>query len=1007
MSKRSNGPLFRDESPPVPAVVIAVGDFAKNAVMPARDMYLRGDPRRQPVTVFFTLGCEGNQENTLSSLIELSGLADETNPERQSHAAFHAVLQQSGAARAALDRAVHDVRIHESLLAAGWPAASNVPVNVYLIADLTDAIAVGCLFPLVALIQAICSFDWMCRSFLLLNTAVFPAATDEVGNLQEARVSQALQDMHALLDDRTAEWQMLAKCMNVSQPEGIPPAIFLFDRRKEGSAEVKDSESMELLMGNGLMALLEGNTARILAGNLSQGLNEEPSYISLGASMSVYNPASAQAACAVRAASAFVETWLLGDNPQDQVCERLVEQLWSRLGNPSLWLAEIAAAISPETGSIALGDNPLSLRASLASLQFQPLDLEKLPALNWDSSLQDYAANLERTLLPAAAKVAKETAQMLAARLRADLRRESRNMIRTPQLYPGGLRAAVQILARIEEKLLACRADVQHAIGKGQGSCGCMEAAAEIAQQMRHTIACFQKPPWIFRLIPANARPKMVQIFELWKYRREVQKLLNLRMDGVQMLESRFALALANAALADLLQVVDSLVDEVKSASEYVVALERRVQEAAETLVLSNERSQNDNKQQRWDELFRAPAARSGWVERAYQQALPSFDTWLVDLVADDAPLFCDSGLHADTLAGWLLRRSMDAYRHFWDYSVDRVLEEQGVVTDAWVAGQMAAALPALRPDFDAAGGAQIRSLSCMIGMPDWELSRLPANAAPLWEVRSTGNPYVAVWLQARAGVTAAAVAKLWTGERSAKASGPRCWSILSDAEEIEPAAVDAGGSELRFSWSFRPRGGKENIPQQVRLQIDRARYEFYRRQPRHNGQWNLYAEEEMTEVRSLALAFQTLHVRRRWSTYTQASNVLAFVQQCIPYSRDVETTGHADWPRYPIETLVDRTGDCEDVAILCAAVLARLGFQVILLVYEHHIAFAVAGAEKRKGDYIVNPFTGARCFYGEATAQGWRLGQVPEKYAGIAPVQVLPVTILLDDGPDTGADER
>ena len=108
-------------------------------------------------------------------------------------------------------------------------------------------------------------------------------------------------------------------------------------------------------------------------------------------------------------------------------------------------------------------------------------------------------------------------------------------------------------------------------------------------------------------------------------------------------------------------------------------------------------------------------------------------------------------------------------------------------------------------------------------------------------------------------------------------------------------------------------------------------------------------------------------------------------------------TTGHEDWPRYPIETLADCTGDCEDVAILCAAILARLGFQVILLVYERHLAFAVAGAEKLKGAYITNPRTGARCFYGEATAKGWCLGEVPKAYAGIDPVEVLPVSILME----------
>jgi hypothetical protein len=145
-------------------------------------------------------------------------------------------------------------------------------------------------------------------------------------------------------------------------------------------------------------------------------------------------------------------------------------------------------------------------------------------------------------------------------------------------------------------------------------------------------------------------------------------------------------------------------------------------------------------------------------------------------------------------------------------------------------------------------------------------------------------------------------------------------------------------------------------------------------------------------------MEFQRLHVGQNWSAYNQAFNVLNFVQCCIPYSFDKDTTGFDDWPRYPIETLMEQTGDCEDVAILCAAVISRLGFQTVLLLYPSHLAFGVAGADNLKGDYVIEPGSGKRFYYGEATGKGHVLGEIPSAYTNKTPEQILPVTILITE---------
>jgi hypothetical protein len=60
----------------------------------------------------------------------------------------------------------------------------------------------------------------------------------------------------------------------------------------------------------------------------------------------------------------------------------------------------------------------------------------------------------------------------------------------------------------------------------------------------------------------------------------------------------------------------------------------------------------------------------------------------------------------------------------------------------------------------------------------------------------------------------------------------------------------------------------------------------------------------------------------------------LAFVQS-ITYGGDNVTTASDEYPRYPVETLFEKEGDCEDTSILLAAILNDMGYDVALLLFE------------------------------------------------------------------------
>jgi PKD repeat protein len=61
---------------------------------------------------------------------------------------------------------------------------------------------------------------------------------------------------------------------------------------------------------------------------------------------------------------------------------------------------------------------------------------------------------------------------------------------------------------------------------------------------------------------------------------------------------------------------------------------------------------------------------------------------------------------------------------------------------------------------------------------------------------------------------------------------------------------------------------------------------------------------------------------------YATAECAFNFVQAAIDYAYD---PARFEYPRYPIETLVDETGDCEDTAILYASLIRALGAGAML----------------------------------------------------------------------------
>lgn len=106
---------------------------------------------------------------------------------------------------------------------------------------------------------------------------------------------------------------------------------------------------------------------------------------------------------------------------------------------------------------------------------------------------------------------------------------------------------------------------------------------------------------------------------------------------------------------------------------------------------------------------------------------------------------------------------------------------------------------------------------------------------------------------------------------------------------------------------------------------------------------------------------------------------VIAFVQS-LDYIDDYSATGMNEYPKFPYETLYDAKGDCEDTAILLAALLLGLEQDVILLEFENHLATAVALPKNEHDGYYVT-HNEKTYFYIETTDNNWGIGELPDLY--------------------------
>lgn len=175
--------------------------------------------------------------------------------------------------------------------------------------------------------------------------------------------------------------------------------------------------------------------------------------------------------------------------------------------------------------------------------------------------------------------------------------------------------------------------------------------------------------------------------------------------------------------------------------------------------------------------------------------------------------------------------------------------------------------------------------------------------------------------------------------------------------------------STIHWSWNFN-----------ITLERLNAYKDFDAGKRRNYGY--MITTNDMT-LKEAAGEFDNASKKKGYDGYTEVSFVLSFVQS-LEYTSDKVTTGYDEYPRFPLETLADKGGDCEDTSILFATLILLLNYDAVLFLIPGtpddpgHMAVGVAGSAL-SGTHIVHE--GTSYYYAETTGEEWAIGDIPDEY--------------------------
>ncbi len=731
---------------PLPSLALTVGGLVGLAAADAQSLFLRGDPWRGSAARFLMLEFAQNGTPSVAPLLVRKRAAKAPVTSRRQ--AFTGVVAAARDVRAALEQVIHDLRAHERLVQAGLDDRAMVPLQVILLADLC-APESAAIFPTLSLVQSMLAREPYCQISLLLSTACFAQGKDQ--DEAQACLCAGLEDLQAFLDGTDLAREQVARAMGLAGVPVMQPQVYLFDRYKDGAWEVKDASELRVIMGNMLLALLTSELGLHLDPGL--GVSEAPVFSSAGANALVFDPSRAIEHCAHRFAAKTIENEFLATAAAPaHVIREAAQTIAGALGDERDWLKHLMDA------------TPCSMRVGEApelDVHFGDLSFENLPVDEWSYAIHGHACYFGSVTLPAARQTLGMNAKTLLRKVlgaQADLI-ESLPLDAT--LYPGGLDAAQKVMQAVQEMIqdIMRRFPVWDVEDRAREDM--LQQNFEAALKMLDdAVEALPQPPHWVRLLPLSLSRLVRFIFDLLYLRREYANLVALRQAAIRILENKCALLLERDARVQVDMLCQQLLESFSQAAQDFQGVH------AVFAGLVHSCAKHAEKMDLAQSVFRQnalDAAMLQWIEARWR--LP--DETVRMMLLDEREL----------LTGWreadsrkietgILNIGREMYQPVWQLTLDEILAGHAETELQPVWGAMTqGAMPLIRPDFDhAGGGGQSFQAQYFLCQSLRTTPFAPFLRAPLanWEPLPTGEPYMAMCVRVRLGLSRLSLEHVW-----------------------------------------------------------------------------------------------------------------------------------------------------------------------------------------------------------------------------------------------------
>jgi hypothetical protein len=179
---------------------------------------------------------------------------------------------------------------------------------------------------------------------------------------------------------------------------------------------------------------------------------------------------------------------------------------------------------------------------------------------------------------------------------------------------------------------------------------------------------------------------------------------------------------------------------------------------------------------------------------------------------------------------------------------------------------------------------------------------------------------------------------------------------------------------DRNYTWTYN------EVSYSMDLAIPEPLYYYYNSKDRyHTIDYRGYIlhpyDDKYLEI--LVREFDKISVLNNMTKNEELMLIISFIQN-LHYQTD-DVLNFDEYPKFPVETLVDNGGDCEDTCILLGHILKTMEIETALLVFPGHMAIGVNLTASGVRWQLEN----TSYYYLETTATGWDIGEMPPEHEG------------------------